>query len=77
MIRYGIWLVIAARGLGDHRFLTSVITRVLGAYALVSVIKNNEARPMRRTVGWYLRTGDPHHIKTLHQAQQALKPDER
>ena len=77
MVRHGIWLAIAARGLGDHRFLTNVITRVLGAYALVSVIKNNEARPVRRTVGWYIRTGDPHNIKTLHNAGEALKPGER
>ena len=77
MIRYGIWLAVAARGLGDHRFQTNVITRILGAYALVSVIKNNEARPVRRTLDWYMRTGDPHNIKKLHDARQALREGER
>jgi hypothetical protein len=59
MIRYGIWLAVAARGLGDQRFQTNVITRILGAYALVSVLKNNEKRPVRRTLDWYKRVGDP------------------
>jgi hypothetical protein len=77
ILRYGIWLAIAARGLGDHRFQTNVITRILGAYALVSVIKDNEARPVRRTLDWYMRVGDPHNIKTLHEARQTLQPGER
>jgi hypothetical protein len=77
MIRYGIWLAVAARGLGDRRFQASVITRVLGAYALASVIKDNQARPVRRTIAWYNRLGDPRDIHRLHRARQALKPGER
>jgi hypothetical protein len=77
MVTYVVWLLIAVRGLGDHRFLTNVITRIIGAYALVSVLKDNEARPVRRTLDWYMRAGDPHHIKTLHEGRQALKSGER
>ena len=77
MIRNGIWLAVAVRALGDHRFQVNVITRILGAYALVSVIKDNEARPVRRTLDWYMRVGDPHNIKTLHEARQTLQPGER
>jgi hypothetical protein len=77
MVRYGIWLAIAARGLGDRRFQASVITRVLGAYALASVIKNNQAQPVRRAAAWYNRLGDPRDIQRLHQAREALKQGER
>ena len=77
MIRNGIWLAVAVRALGDHRFQVNVITRILGAYALVSVLKNNERRPVRRTVDWYRRLGDPHAIQQdvqgMHRARQALK----
>ena len=81
MIRNGIWLAVAARALGDHRFQVNVITRILGAYALASVLKNNERRPVRRTVEWYKRLGDPHaiqhDIQGMQRARQALKPGER
>jgi hypothetical protein len=85
MVRYGVWLAIAARSLGSHRFQVNVITRILGAYALVSVIKNNEKRPVRRTVDWYKRLGDPrevkneveNEVKNLRRARQALKSAER
>ena len=57
MVRYGIWLVVVARVLGDRRLLVTAITRALGAYALASLIKNNEARPVRRAAAWYDRLG--------------------
>jgi hypothetical protein len=41
------------------------------------VLKNNEARPVRRTLDWYMRVGDPRHIETLHRGRQALKQGER
>jgi hypothetical protein len=69
MVRYGIWLAIAVRSLGDRRFQTNVITRVLGAYALASVIKDNQARPVRRTIAWYNRLGDPRDNQRLHRAR--------
>ena len=65
LVRYGVWLAVAARGLGDHRFQVNVITRILGAYALASVLKNNEARPVRRTVDWYRRIGEPHDVQNM------------
>jgi hypothetical protein len=57
IVRYGIWLVVMTRILGDRRFLATVITGALGACALASLIKNNEARPLRRAAGWYKGTG--------------------
>ena len=53
--RYGIWLAVAARCLGDRRFQASVIAGAIGTYALANLIKNNQARPMRRAVRWYNR----------------------
>jgi hypothetical protein len=74
-VRKGVWLVVAVRGLGDRRFLTSVITSVLGAYALASVIKNNQAQPVRRAIHWYNVKGEVHDMKALHDARQTLKQD--
>jgi hypothetical protein len=73
MVRNGVWLVVVARGLGDRRFLTSVITSVLGAYALASVIKNNQTQPVRRVIHWYNVKSEVHNMKVLHDAQQAVK----
>lgn len=53
MVRYGIWLAVVTRGLGDRRIQANVITGIIGAYALASVIKNNQARPVRRAIHWY------------------------
>jgi hypothetical protein len=36
MVRYGIWLAVATRILGDRRFQATVITGAFGAYALAS-----------------------------------------
>jgi hypothetical protein len=52
--------MVAARGLGDRRFLTTVITGAIGAYALVSVINNNQAQPVRRAIRWYNVKGEVH-----------------
>ena len=72
-VRYGIWAAVAMRSLVDHRFVTSVITRALGVYALFSVIKNNQARPMRRVIHWYNIRGQVHGIKALHQARRLVE----
>ncbi|HUK70544.1 MAG TPA: hypothetical protein VLW50_17590 [Streptosporangiaceae bacterium] len=61
------------RSLGDRRFLASVITGAIGVYALLSVIKNNQARPVRRAVDWYKVQGQIHDMKVLHDARRAVK----
>jgi hypothetical protein len=43
--------------LRDHRFHVAAITGILGAWALASLIKNNEARPVRRAASWYWKAG--------------------
>ena len=77
MVRYGILLAVAARSLGGRRFQASVITGAIGVYALASVIKNNQAQPVRRVVHWYNVKGEVHDMKVLHDARQAVRPDKR
>jgi len=55
MVRYGIWLAVVMRILGDRHYQASVIIRAIGAYALASLIKNNQTRPGRRAIHWYNR----------------------
>ena len=57
LVRYGVWVAVVVRTLGDRRFQARVITGALGTYALASLIKNNQARPMRRVGAWYERLG--------------------
>ena len=71
MVKYGVWLVVVTRRLGDRRFLTEVITRAIGAYALASLIKNNQVRPMRRAAHWYTGVGAS---KKLDRARRAVEP---
>ena len=63
-VRYGIWLAVGIRILGDRRFQASVITGAIGAYALASLAKNNQAQPVRRTIRWYKR--EVSHLKSHH-----------
>ena len=77
VVRYGIWLAILARALGDRRFQANVITRVIGAYALVSVIKNNQAAPVRRAIHWYNVKGQVQNVEALHHAREAVKATKR
>ena len=70
LVRYAVWIGVGTRILGDRRFLTTVITGVIGGYALVSLLKNNQARPVRRVGSWYKRLGE----KELQRAQRALEP---
>ena len=74
MVRYGIWLAVVMRILGDRRFQATVITGAIGAYALASLLKNNQARPVRRAGDWYKRIGGS---DELHRARQALEPGKR
>ena len=77
VVRYGIWLAVVTRCLGDRRFQASVITGVIGAYALASVIKNNQARPVRRAIHWYNMEGQIRDAKELHHTRQAVQPGKR
>jgi hypothetical protein len=74
MVRYGIWIAVAARCLGDRRVQAGVITGAIGTYALASVLKNNQAQPMRRMVRWYNRRSRLHNAKMLHGAQRPVQP---
>ena len=78
MAGYGIWLaVITHILLHDRRFQATVITGVIGTYALASVIKNNQAQPVRRAVAWYNVRGEVHDMEVLHRGRRALKPGKR
>ncbi len=78
MASYGIWLAVIARILlHDRRLQATVITGVIGTYSLASVIKNNQARPVRRAVAWYNVRGEVHGMKVLHRGRRALKPGKR
>jgi hypothetical protein len=74
MARYGIVLAAVVQMLlHDRRFHVAVITRAIGAYALASVIKNNQARPARRAVHWYIKLGGSQKLASRHrQTRQEL-----
>jgi hypothetical protein len=74
MARYGIVLAAVAHMLlHDRRFHAAVITGAIGTYALASVIKNNQARPVRRTFHWYSKLGASKKLARAHQqARQEL-----
>jgi hypothetical protein len=74
LARYGVWAaVITHIVLRDRRFQATVITRVLGAYALGSVTKNNQARPVRRAVAWYNVQSQAQDVKVLRRGRRALR----
>ena len=76
--RYGMWVAMLTHILlHDRRFQRTVITGVIGTYALASVIKNNQAQPVRRAVAWYNVRGEVHGMETLHRGRRALKPAKR
>lgn len=77
IVRYGIWLAVLTRSLGDRRLQVSVITGAIGTYALASLIKNNQARPVRRAIHWYNMEGQIQNTEVLHHARQAMKPGRR
>jgi hypothetical protein len=59
MVRYGVMTAVVARMLlSDRRLHVTVITGVIGAAALASMVKTGEARPVRRAAAWYWRLGD-------------------
>ena len=77
IVRYGVWLAVITRSLGDRRLQVSVITGAIGAYALGSLIKNNQARPVRRAIHWYNVEGQIQNAEMRHHARQAMKTDKR
>jgi hypothetical protein len=74
MVRHGIWLAVMTRILGDRRFQASVITGAIGAFALASLVKNNQVRAARRAGAWYKRIGG---TEEPHPARGALEPGKR
>jgi hypothetical protein len=77
MVRYGTWIAVLTHiVLHDRRFQAAVITGAIGAYALGSATKNNQARPLRRMTAWYRVQGQVHEPKVLHRGRRALKPGE-
>jgi hypothetical protein len=74
MARYGVWVAVLGHiVLHDRRFQASVITRAIGAYALGSVTKNNQTRPVRRAVAWYNVQSQAHDVKVLRRGRRALR----
>jgi hypothetical protein len=78
MIRYGIVLAAVARALlSDRRFHVTVITGAIGVLALADVIKNNQARPVRRAASWYWRIDDSQTLagqaQSLHKGRMAIR----
>jgi hypothetical protein len=43
IVRYGIWLAVVTRILGDRRFQATVITGAIGTYALATLIARQPA----------------------------------
>jgi hypothetical protein len=68
---------VVTRSLGDRRLLVSIITGAIVVYALANVIKNNQARPVRRAIHWYNVEGQIENAEARHHARQAVKPDKR
>ena len=78
LARYGVWAaVITHLVLHDRRFHATVITGVIGAYALGSITKNNQAQPLRRAVSWYNVQGQAHDVKVLRRGRRALRSGRR
>jgi alpha-D-ribose 1-methylphosphonate 5-triphosphate diphosphatase PhnM len=78
MARYGVWVAVLGHiVLHDRRFQASVITGVIGAYALGSVTKNNQARPVRRAIAWYDVQSQAHDVKVLRRGRRALRSGSR
>jgi hypothetical protein len=74
MVGYGV--VVAAVPymlLHDRRLHVAVITGAIGAVALAEVIKNNEARPVRRAASWYWKAGTGRKLARAGRALEAGK----
>jgi hypothetical protein len=75
MARRWTWIAVLTHVvLHDRRFQAAVITGAIGAYALGSATKENQARPLRRATAWYRRQGGVHEPEVLRRGRQALKP---
>jgi alpha-D-ribose 1-methylphosphonate 5-triphosphate diphosphatase PhnM len=78
MARYGVWVAVLGHiVLHDRRFQATVITGVIGAYALGSVTKNNQARPLRRAIAWYDVQSQARDVKVLRRGRRALRSGRR
>lgn len=65
--RQVVWLMIVAKMPGERRFQTGVITGVIGALALSTLAKDNQARPVRRAIAWYNVHGQIQEVTELGQ----------
>ena len=79
MAKYGIWVaVITHIVLHDRRFHATVITGVIGAYALGGVTKKTTRRALlRRAVAWYDVQSQAHEVKVLRRGRRALRSGRR
>ena len=77
VVWYWIWLAVVKHILGDRRFQAKAITGALGVVAFASVVKNNQARPVRRAAHWYMVKGEADEIKALRRGREALKSGKR
>ena len=78
MVRYGTWIAVLGHiVLHDRRFQATVNTGAIGAYALGSVTKNNQARPVRRAIAWYDVQSQAHDVKVLRRGRRALRSGSR
>jgi hypothetical protein len=65
-IVYYILAAAGARALRDRRFHATVIAGAIGAVALADLIKNNQARPVRRTISWYTKLSASQELARAH-----------
>jgi len=73
MVGYGIMLAAVPYMLRDHRFHVAVITGIIGVVALADLLKNNEARPVRRAASWYWKAGASRELPHAGQPLEAGK----
>jgi len=74
MVGYGIMLAaVPYMLLRDHRFHVAVITGIIGVVALADLLKNNEARPVRRAASWYWKAGASRELPHAGQPLEAGK----
>jgi hypothetical protein len=74
MVRYRIRFAVVSHILRDRRFQEKVITGAIAAVALAELVRDNEARPVRRMVSRYKTLGVS---RELTRARQALQPGQR
>ena len=74
MVGYGVVLAaVPYIVLRDHQFHMAVIMGAVGAVALAGLVKDNDARPVRRAASWYWKlSGSRELARVRPQARQEL-----